>query len=153
VRQLERILAKPLFQTSKRLSTFLRFAVENALAGRAEQLKEYVIGVEVFERGASYSPQEDPIVRIIAERLRSKLAEYYQGDGHSRIASLANSAGWTTANWNALSRLQTASTPATGNLSKEQPAHHGVRGRIGVRDLNNDMARQVPDQVLTIDET
>jgi hypothetical protein len=43
--QLERILAHPLFQSSQRLSRFLRFAVENALAGRAGQLKEFVIGV------------------------------------------------------------------------------------------------------------
>ena len=46
--QLERILAHPLFQTAQRLSAFLRFAVENVIAGRADQLKEYVIGVEVF---------------------------------------------------------------------------------------------------------
>lgn len=83
VRQLERILAHTLFQSSLRLSTFLRFTVEHALAGRADELKEYVIGVEVFERASTYSPQEDPVVRIMAGRLRSKLAEYYQGGGHS----------------------------------------------------------------------
>ncbi|MBI1790617.1 MAG: AAA family ATPase, partial [Acidobacteria bacterium] len=82
-RQLDRILAHPLFQASHRLSAFLRFVVQTSLAGRAEQLKEHVIGVEVFERGGSYSPQEDPVVRIMAGRLRSKLAEYYQGSGHS----------------------------------------------------------------------
>jgi tetratricopeptide (TPR) repeat protein len=81
--QLTRILAHPLFQTSQRLTAFLRFVVENVIAGRAEQLKEYVIGLEVFDRGASYSPREDPVVRIMAGRLRSRLAEYYQGSGHS----------------------------------------------------------------------
>jgi hypothetical protein len=81
--QLERILAHPLFQTAQRLSAFLRFAVENVIAGRAERLKEYVIGVEVFDRGTSYSPQTDPVVRIMAGRLRSRLAEYYQSDGNS----------------------------------------------------------------------
>jgi tetratricopeptide (TPR) repeat protein len=83
LRQLERILANPLFQTSRRLSAFLRYAVENALAGRAEQLKEYVIGVEVLGRSVSYNPQEDPAVRVMAGRLRSRLAEYYQGNGSS----------------------------------------------------------------------
>ena len=83
LRQLERILANPFFQTSPRLSAFLRYAVESALAGRVEQLKEYVIGVEVLGRGISYSPQEDPAVRVMAGRLRSRLAEYYQGDGRS----------------------------------------------------------------------
>ena len=81
LRQLERILAHSLFRVSPRLSRFLRFAVENTLAGRSDQLKESVVGVEVFERGAAYNPQEDPIVRIMAGRLRSKLVEYYQEDG------------------------------------------------------------------------
>lgn len=83
LQQLERILAHPLFQTSQRLSAFLRYTVENALAGRTDQLKEYVIGVEVLGRDASYSPQEDPAVRIMAGRLRGRLAEYYQGTGRS----------------------------------------------------------------------
>jgi hypothetical protein len=80
-RQLERILANPLFQTSQRFSRFLRFAVESVLGGLADQLKESVIGVEVFGLSESYSPQENPIVRITAGRLRSRLAEYYLSCG------------------------------------------------------------------------
>jgi hypothetical protein len=83
LQQLARILAHPLFQTAQRLTAFLRFVVENVIAGRAGQLKEYVIGVEIFDRGVSYSPQADPVVRVMAGRLRSRLAEYYQGSGHS----------------------------------------------------------------------
>ena len=81
LRQLERILKHQLFDASHRLSGFLRYVITEALAGRSDQLKEYVIGMEVFERNASYNPQEDPIVRTMAGRLRSKLAEYYQGAG------------------------------------------------------------------------
>ena len=81
--ELERILADPLFQSSNQLAAFLRFMVENTLAGKSEQLKEYVIGMEVLKRGPAYNPREDPAVRIVAGRLRSKLAEYYQGSGQS----------------------------------------------------------------------
>lgn len=80
-RQLDRILNHPLFKASYRLSRFLRFVVNEHRSGRPDQLKEYTIGVEVFERETSYNPQEDPIVRTMAGRLRGKLAEYYQGDG------------------------------------------------------------------------
>lgn len=79
--QLEKILADPLFATSQRLAGFLRFTVEAVLAGQAGELKEYTIGVEVFGRGSAYSPQEEPVVRIMAGRLRAKLAEYYLGPG------------------------------------------------------------------------
>src|SRR6516225_507724 len=80
-RQLERILQDPLFRSSGRLATFLRFIVGTTLSRPSDQLKEYVIGIEVFNRGQSYDPRENPIVRIMAGRLRSRLAEYYQGSG------------------------------------------------------------------------
>jgi hypothetical protein len=44
-------------------------------------LKEYLIGVEVFDRKQSYDPRVDPIVRVEARRLRAKLKAYYDGDG------------------------------------------------------------------------
>src|SRR5437868_6692940 len=81
--QLDKILAHPLFQTSERLSGFLRYAVETTLAGRTESLKESVIGIEVFQRGDSFDPQTDNVVRVNANRLRSRLAEYYHRSGQS----------------------------------------------------------------------
>lgn len=75
--QLERILGHKLFRASQRMSRFLELVVNYTLDGRAEELKEQIIGQDVFARGAHYSPQEDPVVRIMAGRLRSKLAEYY----------------------------------------------------------------------------
>lgn len=79
--QLERILASPLFAQSQRLSRFLRFVVESAEAGRAEALKEYAVGVEVFERGDDFDPRIDNVVRVHAAKLRSKLLEYYASTG------------------------------------------------------------------------
>lgn len=82
-RQLDRLLASAGFANAGRMSRFLRFVVEQTLAGEGERLKEYVIGVEVFDRDASYDPRLDSIVRVEAARLRSKLAEYYSGEGRS----------------------------------------------------------------------
>jgi TolB-like protein len=78
---LERVLAGGSFAGSSRLSRFLRFVVERSLAGEAERLKEYVIGVEVFDRDERYDPRVDSIVRVEAGRLRTKLEEYYRGAG------------------------------------------------------------------------
>jgi len=81
--QLRRVLASTIFAQSARMSRFLRFAVERALAGQSDQLKEYLIGVEVFDRKPNYDPRVDPIVRVEARRLRSKLKSYYDGDGRN----------------------------------------------------------------------
>jgi TolB-like protein len=69
------------FANADRMSEFLRFVVARALAGEGDQVKEYVIGVEVFQRKADYDPRLDSIVRVEARRLRSKIEEYYAGPG------------------------------------------------------------------------
>jgi TolB-like protein len=69
------------FAAAPRLRTFLRYVVDRALAGEEGQLKEYTIGVDVFERDAQYDPRIDSIVRVEAGRLRAKIDEYYGGDG------------------------------------------------------------------------
>lgn len=79
--QLERILISKGFRSSLRLQRFLRLAVERTLAGETDQLKEYAVGRDAFDRGANYDPRVDSIVRVEARRLRSKLREYYRAAG------------------------------------------------------------------------
>jgi hypothetical protein len=81
--QLSRILESPVFAQSERLGRFLRFTIELTLAGDGEQLKEYLIGTEVYDRKPPYHPSIDSIVRSEARRLRSKLKEYYDSVGKS----------------------------------------------------------------------
>lgn len=80
-RELDKVLTSHLFSQSKRLSRFLRFIVEQAIAGRSEKLKEYVLGVEVFDRTQAFDQRTDPIVRVEAGRLRAKLRDYYRREG------------------------------------------------------------------------
>jgi tetratricopeptide (TPR) repeat protein len=80
-RELEEVLKSPGFARNERLSNFLRFLVEGHLEGRDHELKESVIGTEVFGRKPDYSPRRDPIVRTEARRLRERLSRYYEGVG------------------------------------------------------------------------
>ncbi len=79
--ELERILASGTFRQVDRLKRFLRFVATEALQGRGDQLKEYVIGVQVFDKNTSFDPRADPIVRVQARRLRTRLARYYRDEG------------------------------------------------------------------------
>ena len=79
--QLDRILSSPGFATAGRGSRFLRYVVEQTLAGQGDNLKEFSLGIEVFDRGEGYDPRVDSIVRVDAGRLRSKIDEYYNGEG------------------------------------------------------------------------
>jgi TolB-like protein/tetratricopeptide (TPR) repeat protein len=79
--ELARVLESPIFAQSERLGRFLRFAVEHAISGSEDGLKEYVIGTEVYDRKPPYHPTQDSIVRTEARRLRIKLKEYYESAG------------------------------------------------------------------------
>src|SRR5215469_6257928 len=79
--QLKRILSSPTFADSERGSRFLRFVVDATMEGRPSEIKESVIGVEVLGRSTLFDPKTDPIVRVEAGRLRSRLNTYYQNEG------------------------------------------------------------------------
>lgn len=79
--ELERILASKGFANAGRLSRLLRYVVDKTLANDVDHLKEYAVGVEVFDRDEKYDPRLDSIVRVEAGRLRSRLDEYYNGEG------------------------------------------------------------------------
>src|SRR3984893_18722113 len=82
LQQLERLLQNPHFHKSKRFPVFLRFVVTEALAGRADNLKERTLGIEVFGKDPNYDTNEDPIVRVTAGEIRKRIAQYYQEPGH-----------------------------------------------------------------------
>jgi hypothetical protein len=78
---LKRICTSPPFRQSHRLQRFLRYVTEWALTRPDEALKEYSIAVAVYDKPPTFDSQSDPIVRVEAGRLRSRLNEYYSGAG------------------------------------------------------------------------
>ena len=78
--QLTRILDSQTFAHAPMLRRLLQYLVEHA-SGGAQELKEYAVGVDVFDRGPDFDPRTDTIVRVQARRLRAKLDEYYRGAG------------------------------------------------------------------------
>src|SRR5262245_13956032 len=79
--QLVKILASEGFARNDRISSFLRFVVEQELSGSGNQLKESIIGVEVFGRRPDYDVRQDSIVRTEAGKLRTRLSNYYANGG------------------------------------------------------------------------
>jgi adenylate cyclase len=110
--QLQRILHSPIFSRSKELCRFLRFAVEQKLRNRSVRLKEYLIGVTVFQRGETFNPGTDPIVRVQARRLRSKLTLYYETEGREDMVVLELPSG----GYVPVFRLRTAMQPEADRI-------------------------------------
>ena len=87
--QLEKVLSSEAFVHSPQLCRFLRFIVEQEIAGQSDQLKEYVLGLQVLRKDESFDPRIDTAVRSEARRLRQKLAEYYQSEGKNDPIAIA----------------------------------------------------------------
>jgi hypothetical protein len=81
--ELDRILCSRTFSNARRSQLFLRYILHHAITHPDEPLKEYSIAVDVFDRDASYDPAVNNTVRVEAGRLRSRLLEYYAGEGHA----------------------------------------------------------------------
>ncbi len=79
--QLKRILSDARFEGAPQRRKFLRYVVEETLAGRGDRLKGYTIATAVFGRGDDFDPRSDPVVRIEARRLRRDLHSYYMEHG------------------------------------------------------------------------
>jgi len=80
---LERILVSKEFVHADSLRRFLSYTVEKAICGDVGSLKESLLGPELFGRGDSFDPRIDPIVRVQAGKLRTRLERYYASDGRS----------------------------------------------------------------------
>jgi adenylate cyclase len=81
--ELRKILSSKPFQRCPKLRKFLGFIVEETMDGRGNRLTEYVLGIEIFGRHASYDPRLDSRVRVEAYRLRVALAAFYEKEGRS----------------------------------------------------------------------
>ncbi len=77
----DRILQGGTFRNAPSSRRLLKYLVDHSLAGDADQLKEYTIGVDAFHKTGDYDPRLDSTVRIQIGRLRQKLAEYYREEG------------------------------------------------------------------------
>ena len=81
--QLGKMLDSQQFRHSHRYPALLRYLVEQSQSGKGIQLKERLLGIEVFHRAPDYDTNTDPVVRVTAAEVRKRIAQYYQEPEHS----------------------------------------------------------------------
>jgi adenylate cyclase len=124
-RQLERVLGSPRFAPSERTHRFLRYVVEEALAGRTERLKQYSIAIEALGRDHGFDPATDPVVRLEAGKLRRALELYYLGEGAADPVRIAVPKGSYVPNF----ALAAAPRPGRGDIAPLREAHADLDAR------------------------
>ncbi|HMK29275.1 MAG TPA: malectin domain-containing carbohydrate-binding protein [Terriglobales bacterium] len=94
--ELERVLQSETFVRAPSLSHLLSYLCEKSFAGEVQQIKEYAIAVDVFGRSTSFDQDCDSIVRVQANRLRRRLAEYYAAEGANHLIHISIPVGQYT---------------------------------------------------------
>lgn len=72
------VLGSDAFKGGKRAQDFLHLVVEHALAGRIDNLRERMLGAEMFGRPVDYDTANDAVVRVKASEVRKRLTQFYQ---------------------------------------------------------------------------
>lgn len=123
---LERILASEVFARSERARDLLHYLVEQDLAGNADRLKGFSIGVDVFHKDDRFDPATDTVVRVQAGRLRDLLQQYYDGEGAGDPMRIAVPRGSYVPDYD---RAEPNAACATGAAGQEPSARPNVPGK------------------------
>jgi adenylate cyclase len=128
--ELARVLGSTVFAQAGRSTEFLRFVVEETLAGRADRLKGYTIAIEVFGKPPEFDAQTDPLVRVEAGRLRRRLIEYYHGEGRDNAVHIALPKNGYAPTFTAVPAAAQRAAPPSGSTLRRARRRLLLRGAV-----------------------
>jgi hypothetical protein len=126
--ELQAVLRSPVFARSPALSHLLSYLCEKTFAGATDQIKEYSVALDVFDRLDSFDQDTDSIVRVQANRLRKRLSEYYAGDGAAHAIQITIPVGQYVPFFQRIAQEQ--GTSAASEPEKSSPSSNHPRWNL-----------------------
>jgi dipeptidyl aminopeptidase/acylaminoacyl peptidase len=133
--QLERVLGSTTFRGAERSRTLLRFLVTETLQGRGDELKEYTLGAEALGRGSAFDPRTDPVARVEASRLRSRLDVYYATEGAGDPVRMALPRGRYAPAFELRHEVSASGGPQAAAPPEDAPSTGALRRSSSVQSL------------------
>ena len=129
---MQRVVDSQVFARSPAMRAFLLYITEEAIAGRADELKEQVIGAQVLGRKPNYDPADDNIVRVRAHELRGRLERYFNSEGAGEPVTITIPRGAYAPEF-APRKAPVAEPPAPSDIAGTAPATGTKRQPPGLR--------------------
>jgi len=124
--ELRRVLESHYFSSSPKKIRFLEFVAEQTFRGNSDKLNEYLIGAEVYDRGADFDQQKDPIVRVQAHEIRRLLKKYYDEEGQNNLIRIELPSGRYVPVFHRNMTVEAANAAQ----EPEAPSHSRMPGRL-----------------------
>jgi malectin (di-glucose binding ER protein) len=118
--ELHAVLQSNLFTRSPTLTHLLAYLCEKTFAGESAQIKEYSVGLDVFDRRDSFDQDTDSIVRVQANRLRKRLSEYYAAEGAGHPVHITIPVGQYIPVFKTMADGDTAAAPNLSTIAQAQ---------------------------------
>ncbi len=140
--ELRRVLESRNFAGAPKKTRFLEFVSEQTFLGNGDKLNEYLIGVDVYDRGSDFDPQKDPIVRVQAHEIRRLLKKYYEEDRKDSLIRIDLPPGHYVP-------VFSRSTPEEANVA-EPPAEPAIPGPLNGSRLHRALTLTLAAACLTL---
>ncbi len=137
--QLKKILGSKQFRSSELPRKFLTFVVLKTLENKAAEIKEYAIGVEAFNRGDGFDPRMDSVVRVVARRVRDRLAEYYRQEGKDDSLVIEVPTGSYIPSFSIREASTAAGSPSPGSVEQPDAGINDSLRTPGVENLSTNV--------------
>ena len=127
--EVARVLSCDEIAGSRQLTSFLRYIVEESLAGRADNIKERNVAIGALDREADFDPRLDCIVRVVAGKLRRALDRYYATAGVANPLRVEMPKGAYCPVIRSAKVVSSVEAPVPVIDRATKLPHHGIAGR------------------------
>jgi len=120
IEALSLVLESDKFTAAPQMSAFLKYVVEQAASGNMTRIKAYTVAIDALGKPDTFDPQNDPVVRVLAGRLRAALASYYDSHPNTPVQIMMRP-GTYVPTFKMRAVAKPSDTPDNSDLQRDEP--------------------------------
>jgi len=125
---LNEVLESDKFTAAPQMSAFLKYVVEQAASGNMSRIKAYTVAIDALGKPDSFDPQNDPVVRVLAGRLRAALSSYYKANTDASVRIVMRPGSYVPS-FEPGSTTRAISSSETNNRVKSSDSSSSISGK------------------------
>lgn len=142
---MDHVLSTDKFLAAPQMSAFFRYVVEQSVSGNQNRIKAYTVAVDALGKPETFDPQNDPVVRVLAGRLRSSLGGYYITHPNTNVVIKMKPGSYVPAFVNQQKKYQSNNTSADAEQTSADPGTLAVISDAGQGNATSTLDIKSPE--------